>query len=88
MPEASDAIIAIKAKTRADLIIEVSQLIDEIRVKVRKSKREKAYSRYVNMLTTLYGILKIFHHISPNIRLVCDDLTNVSEPTMKNLHRL
>lgn len=57
MSESSDVTTATKAKSRADLIIELSQLIDEVRLKVRKARSEKAYARYVGILTTLYGIL-------------------------------
>ena len=57
MSESTDAATAVKAKSRTDLIIELSQLIDEVRLKVRKARSEKAYGRFVGILTTLYGIL-------------------------------
>ena len=57
MYEINDGTNEIKTKSKTDLIVEVSQLTEELRARMKKTRSDKSYSRYVGMLTTLYGIL-------------------------------
>ena len=47
----------IKGKSKTELITEISQLIDEIRFRAKRTANAKAYSRYMGTLIPLYGIL-------------------------------
>ena len=57
MSELSVQEARIKGKSKTELITEISQLIDEIRFRAKRTANAKAYSRYMGTLIPLYGIL-------------------------------
>lgn len=57
MSESNGEMNRIKTKSIADVVTELSELIDEIRFRAKRTGNPKGYARYIGMLMPLYGIL-------------------------------